>query len=109
MAGSDDVARKQSRLDQIANYIDELFPTGLIIAASFRLRTENARELKGYAKELRSMSQQEEHRLFNQLVDVLENLTSDALNIAYHERRLIDKHLAQARTLLAQVARHRGP
>jgi hypothetical protein len=109
MAGSDDAIRKQSRLDRIANYIDELFPTGLIIAASFRLRTENARELKGYANELRSMSQQEEHRLFNLLVDLLEDITSDAQSIPYHERRSIEKHLAQARALLAEVARHRGP
>jgi hypothetical protein len=109
MAGSDDVARKQSRLDQIANYIDELFPTGLIIAASFRLRTENARELKGYANELRSMSQQEEHRLFDLMVELLEDLTRDAQSIQYHERRPIERHLAQARALLAEVARHRGP
>ena len=109
MAGADDAARKQSRLERIANYIDELFPTGLIIAASFRLRTENARELKGYANELRSMSQQEEYRLFNLMVDLLEDLTRDAQSIPYQSRQPIERKLAQARAILAQVARHRGP
>src|SRR5437879_6393114 len=108
MASQDADARRQSRLERIAAYIDELFPTGLIIAASFRLRTENARELKGYANELRSIAQQEEHRLFNDMIDLLEDLTHDAMNAPFQLRQPIEKHLARARAILTDVSRHRG-